>query len=80
MRYLIQLLPPKVPQEATRGVATSLFNEVTGFLSVCTEGSRRTDMILLYNVDSHRFWEGLKLFWGRVPTPSQEKSQKICLC
>ena len=30
-------------------------------------------MDLLYNVASHRSWEGLKLFWGRVPPPFQDK-------
>ena len=34
----------------------------------------RTDMFLFYNVTSDRFWEGLILFWGRVPPSSQEKS------
>ena len=31
-------------------------------------------MVLLYNTDSQcRSREGLQLFWGRVPSPSQEK-------
>ena len=31
-----------------------------------------TDMVLLYNVASHRYWESLTLLWRRKPPPSQE--------
>ena len=50
--------------------------KVTGYLSVCTNGTanRLTDIVLLYNAASHRSWEGLKLFRVRVPLPSQDKS------
>ena len=33
-----------------------------------------TDIVLLYNIASHMSWEGLYLFWGSVPTTSQDKS------
>ena len=36
--------------------------------------NRWTYIVLLYRVASHRSWEGLLLFWGRVLQPSQEKS------
>ena len=39
--------------------------------------NRWTDRFLLNSVASHRSREDLKLFWGRVPLPFQEKSQKI---
>ena len=38
--------------------------------------NRWTDRVLLNRVDSHMSLEGFKLFWGRVPPPSQEKWQK----
>ena len=38
--------------------------------------NRWTNMVLLYNVAASRFWEGLYVFLGRVPQPSQEKSGK----
>ena len=28
-----------------------------------------TYVVLLYDVESHRFWKGLQLFWGMVTTP-----------
>ena len=43
-------------------------------ISVCV--SVCTDMVLLYNIAFYRSWEGLKLFWERLPAPhSQDKLQ-----
>ena len=45
--------------------------KVSGCLSVRTEGFR----LSLNRYASLRSWEGLYYFGGRVPSPSQEKSQ-----
>ena len=36
--------------------------------------NRRTDVVLLHSVASHRSWGGLQLFCGRGRAPYQEKS------
>ena len=36
--------------------------------------NRRTNMVLLYSLASHRLLKFLKLFWGRVSLPFKEKS------
>ena len=44
---------------------------------VVQKWSRLGFVVLLYRVASHGYWEGLKLFWGRVSPSSQEKSPPI---
>ena len=37
-------------------------------------GNRRNYIVILYREAAHKSWEGLQLFWERVPPPYQEKS------
>ena len=53
-----------MPLDASRGVAATHYNKVTGCLSVCLFVpkdlvNRGTDMVLLNRVASHRSREGL---------------------